>query len=104
MTDQPIQSSPFPDEGPDLHIGSNGPACPHCGSTTSAVKDSRPYRALRQMTRRRRECFTCRQRFTTYESTVAVVTLSPMVRRMLEQLKFQVDRLLTEVADEGELP
>ncbi len=40
--------------------------CPYCGHTDSRVLDSRPaddYASIR----RRRECLSCRQRFTTYE-------------------------------------
>lgn len=99
MTDQPIQSAPFPDEGPDLHIGSNGPECPHCGSATSAVKDSRPYRADRAMTRRRRECSTCATRFTTYESTVQLIRIPPSLRHYLVSTRNLINTLLTEASE-----
>lgn len=101
--DQPIQSAPFPDEGPDIHIGSNGPECPHCGSTTSAVKDSRPYRAERAMTRRRRQCATCATRFTTYESTIQLLKLPPALRWQLQQVKALCETLLATATRE-ELP
>lgn len=84
MTDFP---TPDPAEDKPLHIGSNGPECPHCGATVSAVKDSRPYRADKAMTRRRRECFTCEQRFTTYESTVQTIRLPPALRHHLIQVR-----------------
>jgi hypothetical protein len=46
--------------------GSEGPACPHCGYTKSRVLQSRlPLK--RDDYKRRRECLSCRQRFTTYE-------------------------------------
>lgn len=92
MTD--LQSAPFPDEEPDIIIGSSGPECPHCGGTTSAVKDSRPYRAERGMTRRRRQCFTCAGRFTTYESTVQLIKLPPALRYQLQQVKALCESVL----------
>ena len=101
MTD--LQSAPFPDEEPDIVIGSNGPECPHCGATTSVVKDSRPYRAERGMTRRRRQCSTCAQRFTTYESTVQLLKLPPSLRHQLEQVRIMCERILAQASRE-ELP
>lgn len=89
-----LQSAPFPDEEPDIIIGSSGPECPHCGGTTSAVKDSRPYRAERAMTRRRRQCSTCAQRFTTYESTVQLIKLPPALRYQLQQVKALCESVL----------
>ena len=41
--------------------------CPFCGATESKVIDSRPA-SEGAMIRRRRECLTCKKRFTTYES------------------------------------
>lgn len=41
--------------------------CPHCGSPEDKVVDSRASRDDRVI-RRRRECLSCRRRFTTYES------------------------------------
>lgn len=38
--------------------------CPFCGSEQTSVADSRDHE---DMIRRRRECLTCRKRFTTYE-------------------------------------
>jgi transcriptional repressor NrdR len=38
--------------------------CPHCGSTDSRVIDTR---SSRERIRRRRECRSCNERFTTYE-------------------------------------
>ena len=40
--------------------------CPYCGETESKVIDSRPADDGERI-RRRRECFTCAKRFTTYE-------------------------------------
>ncbi len=42
--------------------------CPHCESIDNKVIDSRLTRE-RFSIRRRRECLTCSERFTTYEST-----------------------------------
>lgn len=40
--------------------------CPYCGETESKVIDSRPTEDGEKI-RRRRECFGCKKRFTTYE-------------------------------------
>ena len=40
--------------------------CPHCRSTDNQVLDTRETPDLKS-TRRRRECFKCKKRFTTYE-------------------------------------
>lgn len=40
--------------------------CPHCGYTESKVIDSRPTDEFASI-RRRRECLSCKKRFTTYE-------------------------------------
>jgi len=44
----------------------NNMKCPYCGHTESRVVDSRPAED-RATIRRRRECESCRKRFTTYE-------------------------------------
>lgn len=95
MTD-PIQSAPFPDEEPDIIIGSNGPSCPHCGGTTSAVKDTRPYRTEgnQQYTKRRRMCGTCAHRFTTFEGTTTIMKLPPRVKMKLSDLHWELGQLL----------
>lgn len=44
--------------------------CPNCGFAESKVIDSRPVgdnSSIRRSIRRRRECLSCRRRFTTYE-------------------------------------
>jgi len=64
------------------------------------VKDSRPYRAERTMTRRRRVCFTCRQRFTTYESTVQTIRIPPALRHYLIQVRDLCESVLAQ-ADKG---
>lgn len=87
------------DEDKPLHIGSNGPECPFCRATVSAVKDSRPYKADRAMTRRRRECFTCEKRFTTYESTVQLIRIPPSLRHYLVSTRNLINTLLTEASE-----
>ena len=44
----------------------SGPACAHCGHLESRVVDSRP-RENGRITRRRRQCAKCDERWTTYE-------------------------------------
>jgi len=50
--------------------------CPHCGSTDSSVKNSRPRGQEREHAKavpaivRRRECFGCGKRYSTVEITV----------------------------------
>jgi len=46
--------------------------CPYCGSSDSKVVDTRP---VGQAIRRRRECKSCKQRFTTYERVAKVSLL-----------------------------
>lgn len=48
--------------------------CPYCGETDSKVIDSRPTEDGEKI-RRRRECLSCKKRFTTYE----IVETVPMV-------------------------
>lgn len=45
--------------------------CPYCGSEGSGVVDTRPVEENNSI-RRRRECFVCRKRFTTYENVETV--------------------------------
>ncbi|HUP01576.1 MAG TPA: transcriptional regulator NrdR, partial [Gemmatimonadota bacterium] len=45
--------------------------CPFCGSQEDRVVDTRASKEGRAV-RRRRECLTCRKRFTTYESVELV--------------------------------
>ena len=48
--------------------------CPYCGCTESKVVDSRPTDEGERI-RRRRECFNCAKRFTTYE----IVETTPLM-------------------------
>lgn len=45
--------------------------CPYCGSEGSGVVDTRPVEENNSI-RRRRECFVCKKRFTTYENVETV--------------------------------
>lgn len=45
--------------------------CPYCGGEGSGVVDTRPVEENNSI-RRRRECFTCKKRFTTYENVETV--------------------------------
>jgi len=74
----------------------DGPTCPHCGETVSTVRDSRPYRADRTYTRRRRQCSECGQRFTTYESTVQLTKIPPAIKRALRMLQLEINNLLAQ--------
>jgi len=91
------------DELPDLNLGASGPSCPPCGHHKSSTKDSRPYRAERTwVTRRRRLCMECGQRFTTYESTARYTKLPPQVKRQMNELLVALTTLLAspEIQDE----
>ena len=62
--------------------------CPHCSTTESRVIDTR---SSGERIRRRRECLSCRKRFTTYER---VVLSSPMVvKRDGRREEFDPDKL-----------
>ncbi len=62
--------------------------CPHCGASESRVIDTR---SSGERIRRRRECFSCEERFTTYER---VVLATPMVvKRDGRREEFDPDKL-----------
>ena len=63
--------------------------CPFCQARDSRVTDSR---AAEDGIRRRRECYSCGERFTTFES-VAVVTVQ-VVKRDGRREEFRRDKLL----------
>ena len=63
--------------------------CPYCGSTQHRVVDSRE---AADAIRRRRQCETCDQRFTTYERAEAVRT--HVVKRDGRREPFDRDKLL----------
>ena len=63
--------------------------CPFCGYTESKVVDSRPAEDNEKI-RRRRECLSCGQRFTTYEiieTTPLVVVKKDKSRQMFDRNK-----------------
>lgn len=63
--------------------------CPFCGSAETRVVDSRPAEQGRAI-RRRRECETCGDRFTTYERTESLL----MVRKRSGRTEpFRTDKL-----------
>jgi transcriptional repressor NrdR len=62
--------------------------CPHCGASDSRVIDTR---SSGERIRRRRECLSCQERFTTYER---VVLATPMViKRDGRREEFDPDKL-----------
>ena len=62
--------------------------CPHCGASPSRVIDTR---SSGERIRRRRQCLSCRKRFTTYER---VVLSNPMVvKRDGRREEFDRDKL-----------
>jgi len=62
--------------------------CPHCGASESRVIDTR---SSGERIRRRRECLSCEERFTTYER---VVLATPMVvKRDGRREEFDPDKL-----------
>jgi len=62
--------------------------CPHCGASDSRVRDTR---SSGERIRRRRECLSCEERFTTYER---VVLATPMViKRDGRREEFDPDKL-----------
>ena len=63
--------------------------CPFCGATDARVVDTRD---VSDGIRRRRECVTCRQRFTTYERVATVNLL--VVKRDERREKFARDKIV----------
>jgi transcriptional repressor NrdR len=66
--------------------------CPFCSATDARVVDTRD---VSDGIRRRRECETCRQRFTTYERIATVNLL--VVKRDARREKFDRDKLLSSM-------
>lgn len=67
--------------------------CPSCGHFGSRVLDSRPSNENRSI-RRRRECDSCNQRFTTFEivEETPIIVVKRMEReKSLAEKKFYVD-------------
>lgn len=65
--------------------------CPYCGSVDSKVVDSRDTES-REAVRRRRECVSCGQRFTTYEKIEEIPIV--VVKRDGSRQLFHADKLL----------
>lgn len=64
--------------------------CPFCGAKDTRVTDSRLYGDGDQI-RRRRECVTCRERFTTYET--AELSLPRVIKRDGSRVPFDESKL-----------
>jgi len=58
--------------------------CPYCGSETSKVIETR---AEQEWIRRRRECSTCKGRFTTHEKPIVVRMMVLKSDKRLEEFK-----------------
>lgn len=64
--------------------------CPYCRSTQSSVIDKRAVLGTGEI-RRRRECFKCRRRFTTYERASAVELI--VIKRDGRKQPFDINKL-----------
>jgi transcriptional repressor NrdR len=64
--------------------------CPFCNANDTKVTDSRVIRENNQI-RRRRECFDCKERFTTYET--AELSLPRVIKRDGQRDFFSEDKL-----------
>lgn len=75
---------------------SRGPSCPHCGESSSNVKDSRQHEDNKKNTymRRRRLCNNCGERFTTYEGSAPATRLPSDLRRRLAIIRADLDIFL----------
>ncbi len=68
--------------------------CPHCGSEEDKVVDSRAVRDGRAV-RRRRECLSCEERFTTYEAVETQPVL--VVKRSGERMAYHREKVILGV-------
>lgn len=68
--------------------------CPYCGQVESKVVDSRPADDGESI-RRRRECLTCKKRFTTYE-TVETLPLI-VIKKDGSRQSFEKNKVLTGI-------
>ena len=65
--------------------------CPYCKSTNTIVKDSRFSKRTNSM-RRRRECFNCKNRFTSYE------VVDSSIETFKEEIKTEIlEKVLEEI-------
>ncbi len=82
--------------------GSMSCPCPECGHGRSKVRDSRPTRAGHT---RRRECTSCRHRFTTWEVIDPISAsgnahaLTILLHRDLDSMRVKLDRLLAATSE-----
>ena len=68
--------------------------CPHCGSEEDKVVDSRAVRDGRAV-RRRRECLSCEERYTTYEGVETQPVL--VVKRSGERMAYHREKVILGV-------
>ncbi len=68
--------------------------CPHCGSEEDKVVDSRAVRDGRAV-RRRRECLSCEERYTTYEAVETQPVL--VVKRSGERMAYHREKVILGV-------
>jgi transcriptional repressor NrdR len=68
--------------------------CPHCGSEEDKVVDSRAVRDGRAV-RRRRECLSCEERYTTYEAVETQPVL--VVKRSGERMAYHREKIILGV-------
>ena len=68
--------------------------CPHCGSEEDKVVDSRAVRDGRAV-RRRRECLSCEERFTTYEGVETQPVL--VIKRSGERMAYHREKVILGV-------
>lgn len=64
--------------------------CPYCRSSQSSVIDKRSVKGTGEI-RRRRECFKCKRRYTTYERAIAVELM--VIKRDGRRQPFDIDKL-----------
>ena len=68
--------------------------CPHCGSEEDKVVDSRAVRDGRAV-RRRRECLSCEERYTTYEAVETQPVL--VIKRSGERMAYHREKVILGV-------
>ena len=70
--------------------------CPYCGCEESKVVDSRPTDEGERI-RRRRECFNCSKRFTTYEiveTTPVMVVKRDQIDHIVDEVEIKIQNTL----------
>ena len=85
-------------------IGTKGICCPHCGSASARIVESRP--GIKKV-RRRRECWDCGERYTTYEILITAKELKETMRHVIDGDKKDVYTnifsAMLEVIEDGEV-